>query len=57
MQQPPKEVDAADLEAHFDQFLDAAERGEAFAIIRNGRRIGFLKPHEVFDQAVQDADR
>ena len=42
-----KELDFAEVIERFDDVLDAVERGEAFGVSRNGRRIARLEPaHE-----------
>lgn len=41
-----REVAASDAKTHFAELLDAAERGEAIAITRHGRRIARLVPDE-----------
>jgi prevent-host-death family protein len=40
----PREINQRDLKLHAGEIMDAVERGEAFTVTRNGRRIATVTP-------------
>ncbi len=41
-----RELDAVQVQEELDDLLDAVERGESIKIVRNGRVIARLLPHQ-----------